>query len=507
MLTDFTSLLLALRISNADVAIVVFYLAALTSIGFWIGRRNRNVSDYLLGGRSLPWWAVLGSIVATETSTATFLSVPGTAFVEGGNLQFLQLALGFCIGRVIVATHLIPLYFRGRLFTAYEVLHKRFGGVTQKTASLIFLVTRNMGDGLRLFLAGIVVEKVSGIGLPQSIMIVGFCTIAYTFVGGMKAVVWSDCIQLVIYVGGGIVALLLIIQRLPGGWTEMMTYAEAHNKFSCFDSGIDASRPYSLWINFTKANTFLAGLIGASLLSMGTHGTDQMMVQRYLCTGSQRGAAKAVVLSGLVVLIQFTLFLALGIALAAFYDRQLSRPVFDRSDEVFATFIVEQMPAGLVGLMLAAVFSAAMSTLSSSLNSSAGAVVNDFLKNFGTPATQLRLTRVLTLVFGVVQISLAIAAIQLERSVIDNALAIAGFSSGILVGVFALGVLTRRVGQVSAMLGMIEGTLVLCMVKFWTPIAWPWYAPIGAAATFVFGLIASTAFDRDQATEIPGTSV
>lgn len=506
MLTHSTQLLLALRISNVDVAIVAVYLIVLTGIGFWLARGNRTVSDYLLGDRSLPWWAVLGSIVATETSTATFLSVPGTAFVDGGNLQFLQLVLGFCIGRVIVAKHLIPLYFKGQLFTAYEVLHKRFGGLTQKTASLIFLVTRNLGDGLRLFLAGIVVEKVSGISLPQSIMIVGFCTIAYTFVGGMKAVIWSDCIQLLIYVSGGIVALLLIIQRLPGGWTEMMTYAGAHDKLSCFDSGIDTSRPYSLFINFTKANTFLAGLIGASLLSLGTHGTDQMMVQRYLCTGSQRGAAKAVILSGLVVFVQFTLFLVLGIALAAFYDRQVSRPVFDRSDEVFATFIVEQMPAGLVGLMLAAVFSAAMSTLSSSLNSSAGAVVNDFLKNVGTPGTQLRLTRVLTLVFGIVQISLAIAAIRLERSVIDNALAIAGFSSGILVGVFALGVLTRRVGQVSAMLGMIEGTLVLCMVKFWTPIAWPWYAPIGAAATFAFGLIASTAFDRDRETEIPRTS-
>lgn len=506
MLTHSTQLLLALRISNIDLAIVAVYLIVLTGIGFWLARGNRTVSDYLLGDRSLPWWAVLGSIVATETSTATFLSVPGTAFVDGGNLQFLQLVLGFCMGRVIVATHLIPLYFKGQLFTAYEVLHKRFGGLTQKTASLIFLVTRNLGDGLRLFLAGIVVEKVSGIGLSQSIMIVGFCTIAYTFVGGMKAVIWSDCIQLLIYVSGGIVALLLIIQRLPGGWTEMMTYAGAHDKLSCFDSGIDTSRPYSLFINFTKANTFLAGLIGASLLSLGTHGTDQMMVQRYLCTGSQRGAAKAVVLSGVVVFVQFTLFLALGIALAAFYDRQASRPVFNRSDEVFATFIVEQMPAGLVGLMLAAVFSAAMSTLSSSLNSSAGAVVNDFLKNVGTPGTQLRLTRVLTLVFGVVQIGLAIAAIQLERSVIDNALAIAGFSSGILVGVFALGVLTRRVGQVSAMLGMIEGTLVLCMVKFWTPIAWPWYAPIGAAATFAFGLIASTAFDRDRETEIPRTS-
>jgi SSS family solute:Na+ symporter len=498
MLIDTVPELLALRISSIDAAIVTVYLLILTGMGYWIGRGNKTVSDYLLGDRSLPWWAVLGSIVATETSTATFLSVPGTAFADGGNLQFLQLVLGFCIGRVVVAYALIPLYFRGKLFTAYEVLHKRFGGVTQKTASVIFLVTRNLGDGLRLFLAGIVVEKVSGISLPQSIIIVGVCTIAYTFVGGMKAVIWSDCIQLLIYVGGGLLALILIIQMLPGGWSEMMSYAASHKKFSFFDSGIDASRPYSMFVNFTKANTLLAGLIGGTLLSLGTHGTDQMMVQRYLCTGSHRGAAKAVVLSGLVVFAQFALFLVLGIALAAFYAGSQNNAEFGRSDEVFATFIVEKMPVGLVGLMLAAVFSAAMSTLSSSLNSSAGAVVNDFLKYVGTPSSQLRLSRLLTLVFGFIQIALAIAAIQLERSVINNALAIAGFASGILVGVFALGVLTRRVGQISAMIGMLEGTMVLCMVKFWTPIAWPWYAPIGAAATISFGLVASLTFDSKR---------
>lgn len=490
--------LLALRISTIDASIVAIYLAVLTGFGFWIGRRNTTVSDYLLGDRSLPWWAVLGSIVATETSTATFLSVPGTTFAEGGNLQFLQLAAGFCLGRVIVATSLIPLYFKGQLFTAYEVLNERFGGVTQKTASLIFLVTRNLGDGLRLLLAGIVVEKVAGFGLPQSIVVVGVCTIAYTFVGGMKAVIWSDCIQLLIYVGGGFAALLLIVSRLPGGWSEMMNFAAAHNKLAIFDLGLDLSGSASGLINFTKANTLLAGLIGGSLLSLGTHGTDQMMVQRYLATGSQRGAAKAVVLSGLVVFGQFSLFLLLGIALAAFYTSQASGVRFERSDEVVATFIVNQMPVGLVGLMLAAVFSAAMSTLSSSLNSSAGAVVSDFLKNVGTPRTKLKLSRLLTLVFGLLQIGLAIAAIQLERSVIDNALAIAGFSSGILVGVFALGVLTRHVGQVSAMIGMLEGTLILCMIKFWTPIAWPWYAPIGAAATIGFGLIAAKAFDTDR---------
>ena len=497
-MNDLVPQLIALKISNIDVVIIAIYLSILTGVGFWMGRGNRTVSDYLLGDRSLPWWAVLGSIVATETSTATFLSIPGTSFVEGGNLQFLQLVLGFCVGRVIVAWMLIPLYFKGQLFTAYEVLHKRFGGVTQKTASIIFLVTRNLGDGLRLLLAGIVVEKVAGIGLQQSIIIVGVCTIAYTFVGGMKAVIWSDCVQLVIYVSGGVAALFLIVGMLPGGWSELLNFARSHDKLAFFDAGVDTAKPYALFINFTKANTFLAGLIGGSLLSLGTHGTDQMMVQRYLCTRSQRGAAKAVVLSGVVVFAQFALFLVLGIALAAIYSRQPNSPAFARGDEVFATFIVQKMPVGLVGLMLAAVFSAAMSTLSSSLNSSAGAVVNDFLKDVGTPRTQLRLSRIFTLVFGLLQISLAIIAIQWERSVIDNALAIAGFSSGILVGVFALGVLTSRVGQMSAMIGMLQGTMVLCLVKFWTPIAWPWYAPIGAAATVGFGLIASLAFDSER---------
>lgn len=479
----------ALTISTTDAVIVFVYLAAVTLMGLWIGRDNKNVSDYLLGDRNLPWWAVLGSIVATETSTATFLSVPGIAYAKGGNFGFLQLAFGYVIGRVLVSVWLLPLYFKGELFTAYEVLHKRFGGLTQKTASLIFLVTRNLGDSLRLFLTAIVVEKVTGLSLTASIIIVGASTVAYTFVGGMKAVVWSDCLQFIIYVGGGIAALVLMVKMLPGGWNEFLTFAATEKKFKVFNFDLDFTNDYTIW----------AGIIGGTLLTLGTHGTDQMMVQRYLCTGSQKAASKALITSGFIVLLQFMLFLTAGAGLAAFYASQ-STPLEFKKDEVFISFIVTQMPVGLVGITIAAVFSAAMSTLSSSLNSSAGAVVSDFLRSEGTPESQLRLTRIITLLFGVLQIVIAIAvgSMNVDLSVVSKVLAVAGFSSGILVGVFALGVATRRVGQISAMLGMLAGTLVLTYVKFWTLIAWPWLTLIGATTTILTGLAASSILDRDR---------
>lgn len=469
-----------MSIHPVDTVIVMLYLAAVTLLGVWVGRGNRDVSDYLLGDRNLPWWAVLGSIVATETSTATFLSVPGLAFAAGGNFGFLQLAMGFIIGRILISLFLLPLYFKGQLFTAYEVLHKRFGGLTQRTASILFLVTRNLGDGLRLFLTAIVLEKVAGLQLSTCIVIIGAVTILYTVLGGMKAVVWNDCLQFVVYIGGGVAALLLIVQRLPGGWEQLLQFGTAEHKFQVFDLRLDLSQAYTVW----------AGVIGGTLLTLGTHGTDQMMVQRYLCTRSQSDAARALVLSGVVVFVQFILFLGLGVALACFYLSSAEPRTFDRNDEVLATFIVQEMPVGLVGLTLAAVFSAAMSTLSSSLNSSAGAVVNDFLRYTRTPEQQLQASRWLTVLFGVLQIGIGIAASEISRSVVNDALAIAGFSAGLLLGVFVLGVATRHVGQVSAMLGLLAGALALCIVKFGTTIAWPYYAVVGAVVTIVVGLLA-----------------
>jgi solute:Na+ symporter, SSS family len=350
----------------------------------------------------------------------------------------------------------------------------------------VFLTARTFSDGLRLFLAALVLEKIVGWSMPSCIVIIGVATIVYTFFGGIKSVIWNDCLQFVVYMVGGILAGVVILQRMPGGVNEVISFATEHGKLTLFDFRFDFTEPFTFW----------AGLVGGTFLSLGTHGTDQMLVQRYLCARSQRDAARALVLSGFVVLLQFSLFLLLGVALAAFYNR--FPPLSDlRQDEVFATFIVNELPAGvgLVGLTLAAVFAAAMSTLSSSLNSSASSAVNDlYIPLRRTPASSASLvwtSRGLTVFFGIAQIGVAIAGIYLARSVVTNVLDIASFTAGLLLGLFALGVLTQRVRQPAALIGLVVGLIVLTTVKFATSIAWPWYALIGTVTTFAAGMLAS----------------
>lgn len=468
-----------------DVAIVAAYMAATVVLGLWIGRKQRGYSDYLVGGRDLPWWAVLGSTVATETSTATFLGVPAIAYAATGNLTFLQLTFGYIAGRVLVAVFLLPHYFRGNLFTAYEVLDQRFGGRAKQAASVMFLFARNLGDGLRLFLTAIVLEQVAGLNLPVCIAIVGAATIVYTFFGGIKAVVWNDCIQFTVYMIGGVLAGILILNAIPEGWGGLRDYANECDKFVLFDFSWD----------ITKSFTFWAGLVGGATLTLGTHGTDQMMVQRFLCARGQRDAGRAVVLSGVVVFAQFALFLLLGVGLACFYHHFPPATEFRSNDQVFATFIVTEMPVGVTGITLAAVFSAAMSTLSSSLNSSASSLVNDLYlpaKNFSSDSPQaFRATRWCTVWFGIVQIAVGIVASYFSRSVVNDALAIGSVTAGVLVGVFALGVLTERATQTGAVAGLLMGVGAVAAVKFTTEIAWTWYALIGAATTFTTGIAVS----------------
>lgn len=489
-----------MAINPIDLAIIVVYLFLVVSMGIWIGRDQKDLSGYLLGGRDTPWWAILGSIVATETSTATFLSVPGIAFAAKGDLRFLQIAIGFIVGRILVSVVLLPLYFRGKIFSAYEVLDQRFGGATKQVASMMFLLARNLGDGLRLYLAGIALEKVLGIELPICIVAIGIATILYTFLGGMKAVIWSDCLQFVIYMVGGAIALNLIVDSIPGGWQGLVDYGQANDKFRLFDFRWRPTEEFSLW---TEPFTFWAGLLGGAVLTLGTHGTDQMMVQRYLSARTKPDASKALVTSGFVVFAQFTLFLLLGIALAAFYD--LVQPQkFERSDEVFATYIVDHLPTGIVGLTLAAVFAAAMSTLSSSLNSSATAALNDFYlpikrrseKEEPNADSVLRLGKRLTIFFGVLQIAIGIGASYLSENVVKDALAIAGFTAGILLGVFVLGVASSRTHQRGVLIGVVAGIAVLSYVKFGTEIALTWFALIGAVVTTTIGYVMSRLVPR-----------
>lgn len=480
---------LNLAISGLDAAIVVVYIVMAVMFGLWIGRGQHDASGYLLGGRDLPWWAVLLSIVATETSTVTFLSVPGLAFASDGDFRFLQLSFGYILGRILVVFLFLPHYFRGTMFTAYEVLHHRFGGGVKQTASLMFIVMRNLADGLRLFLTALVLKHVVGFDLATCVVLMGVCTIIYTFFGGMRAVVWNDCIQFVVYMAGALLAGYVIVAQLPGGWPQLASFAVEHDKLRLFDFSFDLSANYTVW----------AGLIGGLFLTLGTHGTDQLMVQRYLGARSQRDAARALVASGFIVFAQFAVFLGVGVGLACFYQEFSPETPFKKHDEVFASFIVTHMPVGAVGVTLAAVFSAAMSTLSSSLNSSATAAVIDlyvpwFKADLNSPRT-VRVSRLLTVVFGLIQIAVGIAGQKMADNVVESVLAIAGFTSGVILGVFFLGVLTRHVGESAALIGLVTGLVVMAVIHFVVPehrpewtLGWPWYTVVGSSVTFFVGL-------------------
>jgi SSS family transporter len=475
--------------SSIDLVVIAVYIAGCTFLGAWLGSRSAGLKGYFLGESNIPAWAVMISIVATETSTATFLSVPGLAY--RGDFTYLQLAFGYILGRVVVATVLLPAYFRGKILTAYELLQDRFGGPTRTTASLLFLVARSLGDGLRLFLAATVLRHLTGWTIGESIVAVAAVTVVYTFLGGMKAVIWTDVIQFSVYILGALVALTILAGRLPGGWHELFQTARSAGKFRLLDFSLDLTRPFTFW----------AGLIGGMVLNTATHGADQMMVQRYLSARSQGQAAGALVASGFVVLAQFAFFLLIGASLWVFYGEfppsagaGTAGAGLGSSDEAFTYFIVHYLPTGVLGLLIAAIFAAAMGTLAGSLNSSASTIVNDLYRPFTGRSDErhlLRVSRLVTVLWGIVLTTVAFAARRLEDNVVNNALAIASFVSGILLGLFLLGFLTDRVRQPAALVGVLAGVSAVTFAKFGTWLAWPWFALVGSSTVFAVGLAAS----------------
>jgi SSS family transporter len=429
------------------------------------------------------------SIVATETSTVTFLSIPGFAF--GRDLTWIQIALGFCAGRILVALWMLPPYFRGSLLTSYEVLSERFGGATQQTASLLFVVTRTLADGIRLFLTSLVLHEMTGLPIALSVVGVGLVMIVYTYVGGVKAVIWTEFVQFGIYLAGAFVAFALLVDRIPGGFRGALALAGDAGKLRAFDFSFDPSEPYAFW----------AGLLGGIFVTFGSHGVDQLMVQRYFCARSLADARRAVVLGGFVVLFQFVFFLLIGIALWAFYQ---AHPMDSAAlgvggdDRVFARFILDELPTGIVGILLGAIFAAA---LSSSLNACATAAVRDIHRPWAgdlvSPARELQMTRWSTLAFGGAQIAVGIAAQWLTSSVVASVLGIAAFTAGIVLGVFFLGMLAPRVGQRAALAGLLAGLAAMIAIYFATDLAWPWYALVGSTITFGSGWAASFAWPRE----------
>ena len=475
------------NLSAIDVSIVVLYIVGTTLLGVWFARKQKDLKTYFVGDRNVGWGLVLISIVATETSTVTFLSVPGLAFRNGGDCRFLQLALGYIIGRLVIAWFLLPQYFRGECFSAYELLRDRFGPVVQRVASAAFIVTRTIADGLRLFLTALLLRQFTDWDMTLSVLVMGIATIIYTYLGGMQAVIWTDLIQFVIYILGAIVAAVLLVQMVPGGWEAVTATASEANKFRVVDVSLKIDDQFVLG----------AGVIGGAFFSMASHGADQIMVQRYLCAKSVSQARAALVLSGFVVFAQFALFLFIGIALYALHmSGRLHLEPGTRNDEVFGIYIVRELPIGMIGLVIAAVLAAAMSTLSSSLNSSATALMADFYKPLVRNRSEkhyLLLSKGATAIFGVAQMGVALATASLQTdardtSVVEKVLSVAGLTTGLILGVFLVGTFRPRASPTAALLGLLVGLSAVLAV--WIPtnwgrtiVAWPWYAPIGALTT------------------------
>lgn len=472
-----------MNFSYIDIIIVVLYLAGVTSYGIIKGGKQKSARDYFVSEKAIPWWAVCFAIVATETSALTFISVPGVAYA--GNLNFLQIAIGYILGRIVVSWFLLPKYYEGELLTAYAYLGKRFGAKTKNTASTVFMVTRVFADGVRLYATAIPLALLlKGWNVfpaapdwqiyTYSIIIIAVITLVYTYLGGVRAVIWTDVIQMFIYIGGGLLAVYVLSGNMTVSFSEAISQLSAKGKLNFFDLSIDFNKPYTL----------IASILGGGFLSMASHGTDQLIVQRLLTTDSLKSSQKALITSGFIVFLQFALFLFVGSLLFIFFNGETMK-----SDEVFPKFIINHMPSGVSGFIIAGLLAAAMSTLSGSISALSSTLVEDIYKPyFGKNKSEhqlLNISKIIALVWCGVLILSAFLFMNSSQAVVVLGLSIASFTYGGLLGTFLLGVFFKRISQVPAIVGFLCGITGMIFIIYFTKIAWTWYTLIGVVITII----------------------
>ncbi len=475
-----------------DAIIVVAYLAGITWFGIRLAGKQTTTQDYFLGGRKIPWWVVCFSIVATETSTLTFISIPGLAYLT--NLNFLQITFGYFLGRVVVAYVILPSYFKGELGTAYSFLTKRFGTPMKNMASGVFMMTRLAADGVRLFATAIPLALIlKGTFIGQnfsnqwiyvvSIITIALITYSYTFLGGLKSVVWMEMVQLLIYITGAVAAIIIVSGELSGGLSGGIASASEAGKYEVFNLSFEGG----LKGFFSRPYTLIASVLGGAFLSMASHGIDQLIVQRLLATGSRKASQKALITTGGIIIFQFALFLFLGSLLFVFYGG-----ADIKSDEVFPKFIIEEMPTGLSGFIIAALFAAAMSTLSSSITALGSTTMYDFIIPYYRKlnlSNEVMISRIITGVWCILLVGSAIMFMRSPQAVVELALSIASFTYGGLLGTFLLGVLFRRPQLRHAIPAFLTGIALMVYIILFTSIAWTWFTLIGTAATICTGLL------------------
>jgi len=476
-----------MRIHPIDLVIVVVYLLGITGLGMWFRRGSQDAREYFLGGRTAPWWALAFSIVATETSTLTIIGIPAIAY--GGNLTFLQLVFGYLVGRVLIVLLLLPGYFRGEFFTAYALIENRFGVRARAVAATTFLVTRAVAEGVRVSAIALVISVVLGTSERLAVLVVIALTVLYTLEGGMKAVIWTDVAQLLLYLTGSAVTFGVLLHRIPGGWSEVTSVAAAAgHKLQVFDFSFHWATKYTVW----------SGVIGGAFLTMASHGTDQTIVQRLLAARDQRDGRRALLASGVIVLVQFTVFLLIGVLLYVFAQHSPLLAAGERSDRVLPLFLVREMPVGWAGLLLASIVAVAMSNASGSLNSLAASSILDFSRlrgQAGEPGDFLRRSRRMTLVWGLVLMAFGFVR---WGPLLEAGLTVAALPLGSLLGLFLLGTLDRRANARGAMAGMLVGLVTILWVLRFTAVAFTWYVMIGSCVTLVVGALISRVVGEKQ---------
>lgn len=475
---------------SIDYVIIVAYLIGIAIFGIYKGGKQKTSKDYFQSSDSVQWWAVCFSIVAAETSTLTFISIPGLAYLT--NLNFLQVTFGYLIGRIVIGSVFLPSYFKGDLETAYQFLENRFGGKTRSFASIVFIFTRMAADGVRLFATAIPLKLMLDISYPVAIIIIAIIALTYTYIGGVKGVIWVDVIQMIIYLGGAIVALgFLVFEFLPDGFNSIIAASQADGKLEIFNLGFENG----ISGFFSQPYTLLGGLLGGAFLSMASHGTDQLIVQRLLTTKTLDAGKKAIIGSGILVIIQFALFMLVGLGLYAFYGTyNLAEIGISKSDEIFPIFIIQQLPVGISGIIIAGLFAAALSTLAGSISALSSSTMLDLYKPFtgiNDDAKELKISRYFTIMWAVLLIGSAFFFMSSPQTVVELALSIASFTYGGLLGTFLLGLLNKKATQEDALAGFTAGIFIMITVIALNIVAWTWFTLLGVIVTVVVGTLLS----------------
>ncbi|MBK8945492.1 MAG: sodium/solute symporter [Ignavibacteriae bacterium] len=467
-----------------DYVIIVLFLIGVALFGIFKGGKQKSIEDYFLGSKNIPWWAVCFSIVAAETSTLTFISIPGLAYLT--NLNFLQVTFGYLLGRIIIAKYFLPSYFKGELNTAYAFLENRFGYKTRSFSSIIFLFTRTAADGVRLYATAIPLKLMLGIDYTTAIIIIAIITLLYTITGGVKGIIWVDVLLMFIYLGGALLAgYFLLFKFLPDGFTTLISSAVTENKLNV----INLNFGNSISEFFGQPYTLLSGIIGGAFLSMASHGTDQLIVQRLLSTKNLKQAQKAIIGSGIIVIIQFVIFLLVGIALFAFYGK-----LDLRSDEIFPKFIIENIPSPFSGIIIAGLFAAAMSTLAGSISALSSSTMMDLYQPFFKNRNKnidLTVSRIFTIIWTIMLIFAALFFMNSSQTVVELALSIASFTYGGLLGTFMLGLFVKNANQEDALAAFTGGIFIMITVISLKLAAWTWFTLIGVTATILLGTFLS----------------